>query len=437
MRPSKALVFTCILFFLAGIGTAFLPTFKTGFLIIAAMTFLLAIIDFALGFRKPKLNFKRNYQKRYALGAQTVVNATITNRSKLRLKARIYDGIPDYCEHDGYPYPISLKPSEYVTFSPILTFRRRGDMTFSPAHVEVSSPLRLWWKRSFIGESQTVQVYPDYMPALQYGLLATSDRAQQMGIIKKRYQGASKEFHQLRDYQDGDSLNTIDWKATSRVNRVISREFQEERDQNILLVADCSTRTRSIDQNLPILDHILNAMILVSYIAINQGDKVSVMNYGTLPEELRHLPAVKGSNGMSSILNHLYNYQPSKSYGEYEALTQRILAHQKKRSLIIILTNLRSEDQYGCVEALQLLRKKHVVLLASIQESSVHDILQAPISSTREANRYLGANAYEQDAQEIVNQLRKAGASVMRSPLDNFAVNLANQFLDIRSEISA
>lgn len=436
MRPSRILVLVCGLFFLLGIGVAFIPVLQSGFLLLALVTLIVTIVDFILGFRKPQLHFKRDYQKRYALQAQTIVDATITNRSRRRLKARIYDGIPDHCDHDGYPHTVDLKPREFATIRPVLTFRQRGDMTFSPAHAEISSPLRLWWKRTTIGEPLSVQVYPDYMPALKYGLLATADRAQQMGIVKKRYRGSSKEFHQLRDYQDGDSLNTVDWKATSRVNRLISREYQEERDQNILLVADCSTRTRAIDQNLPLLDHILNAMILVSYIAINQGDKVSLMNFGTRPEGHRFLPAVKGSTGMSSILNHLYNYQSSKSYGEYEALSERILANQKKRSLIIILTNLRSEDQYGCVEALQLLSKKHVVLLASVQESSVQTILKAPIESTKDANRYIGASAYEQDAQAVVNQLRSAGANVLRSPLDQFAVDLANQFLEIRTTIT-
>ena len=436
MRPSKLLITLFSILFLLGIAGAAWAPLKVSFPLIAGGLLVVTLIDFALTLRRPKLHFTRDYQKRYALSNTTEVSATITNRTKRRLKIRLYDGLPDHCTHHGYPYLATLRPHEFETFHPTLTFTRRGIFTIQPAHIETSSPLSLWWGSQRIGEEQPAQVFPDYAPALKYGLLATSDRVQQMGIIKKRNRGLSKEFHQLRDYHEGDSLNSIDWKATSRVNRIISREFQEERDQNIMLVADCSLRTRAIDQNLPLLDHLLNAMILISYIATNQGDKVSVMNFGTKPENQRYLAPVKGPQGMSQILNHLYDYQSSDSYGEYEALAKRILAQQRKRTLIIILTNLRSEDQYGCIEAVKLLRQKHIVLLASVQESSVSEILLDPIQSTREANRYLGAAAYEQDAQKIVKELQQQGASVMRSSLDTFSVNLANHYLDLRSDIA-
>ena len=436
MRPSKLLVRLFLLLFLLGLGGAFFSFLLPVCVLTGAVLIGMMLADLLMGIPKAKLAFKRDYQSRYALGMETIVQATLTNRGRITRRLRLYDGLPDFCQHEGYPTEVRLLSSGFADLSATLTFQRRGDMEISPAYVEVSSPLRLWWRSQRVGTSQTVQVYPNYVPALNYGLLATSDRQQQMGIIKKRYRGMSKEFHQLRDYHEGDQLNTIDWKATSRFNRLISREFQEERDQNVLLVADCSVRTRSVDQDLPILDHLLNAMILISYMAIGQGDKVEIMNYGTREQDLRYLSAVKGAAGMASILNHVYNYQSSKSYGEYESLAKRIMSQSRKRSLIIILTNLRSEDQYGCVEALRLLSQKHVVLLASVQESSVTAVMDKPIYSTKAANEFLGAAAYEQDAEQLVRSLNEAGLSVMRSPLDRFSVDLANKYLDIRSELS-
>ena len=71
-----------------------------------------------------------------------------------------------------------------------------------------------------------------------------------MGIIRKNRAGLSKEFHQLRDYHQGDSLNQIDWKSSARRQELISRDYQEQRDQTILLAIDSGSRMRSMEGDL-------------------------------------------------------------------------------------------------------------------------------------------------------------------------------------------
>ena len=435
MRPSRVLIIGASVLFCLAVVVAFVPYLETACLVLAGGLAVCALFDALLVIIRPRLKFERSYQDRYALGVSTDVQATLTNRSWLRKRVRLYDGLPDDCEHEQYPYEGLLAPGEYAEISGSLTFKKRGELTITAAYIEVMSPLSLWWRSGRLGEEVRVKVYPNYVPALNYGLLATSDRVQQMGIIKKKSRGLSKEFHQLRDYQDGDQLNTIDWKATSRMGRMISREFQEERDQNVLLVTDCSFRTRAVDGDLPLLDHLLNAKILISYMAIKQGDKVGMMNFGVPAGQHRILPAVSGQSGMSKVLNHVYDYQSSKSYGEYETLAKRILSQPRKRSLVVILTNLRSEDQHGIVEALRLLGQKHLVLLASVRETAVAEILEQPVTTPAQANKYIGATAYEQDAEQIVETLTQQGIAVVRSPIESFAVDLANRYLDLRSEI--
>ncbi len=437
MRPTKTLLILFLILFFIGLGACFMEFFKLVCILFGAVILVIAVVDALFTLNKPRLHFKRHYQERYALGEATEVQATLMNRGKSKKTVRMYDGVPDYCEHEELPFKKTLKAGEFAKVGAVLTFTRRGDHEISPAYCEYHSSLGLWWRKVRIGKGLAVKVFPNYVPALNYGLLATSDRLAQMGIVKKRLKGLSKEFHQLRDYHDGDPLNQIDWKATSRVERLISREFQVERDQNILLVADCSIRTKALDHHLPILDHILNSMILISYMALKQGDKVSLMNFGIPPSEHRYLAPVKGNSGIPKILNHLYNYQSTKSYGEYSALAKRILSQSRKRSFVIILTNLRSEDQYGCVEALRLLSQKHTVLLASVQETSVSEALKKPIYTTSDANLFLGAEAYEQDAEKLVADLSAAGVSVLRSPVEGFGVALANRYLDLRDRISA
>ena len=391
----------------------------------------LVLLDAVLLLLPGKVVFKRELPARFALNQNTEVPFVLQNQGKIPLRVRFFDGLPEECSYESLPFEVSkLKAGQFLRSSYRVTFLGRGDLSISSGYLEIRSLLGFWWKNRRVGESAVAKVYPNYVPALNYGLLATADRAELMGIVKPRNRGMSKEFHQLRDYQMGDGVSQVDWKATSRFNRLITREYQEERDQTILLVPDCSIRTRAIDGELPILDHLLNAAILLSYIALGQGDKVGVMSFGGEP---RYLSPVKGTHGMARILDHLYNYQPTRDFGDYGELVSRIMRTQTKRCLVVVLTNLRTEDQFGSLGALQLLTKQHLVMLASVRETAVERALEKDLVTAKDANGYLGALAYEEDIEQLVADARGRGLSAVHESLDTFPIALANQFLDLRN----
>lgn len=431
MRPTVTLLVLATAFLVAGIVLAIVPGWEPAYRVAASLGAFLVILDGALSFLTGRVDCQRLLPARFALKEATEIPFTLGNESRWPLRVRFFDGLPEDCSFEDLPFGAHKLPAgESLQSSYRVTFLRRGDLQVEQGHLEIRSPLSFWWRSRRVGTSADIKVYPNYVPALNYGLLATADRAELMGIIRPRNRGMSKEFHQLRDYHEGDSLSQVDWKATSRQNRLITREYQEERDQTILIIPDCSLRTSVVDGELPLLDHLLNAAILLSYIALGQGDKVGVMSFGG---EDRYLAPVKGSSGMSQILNHLYNYQPTRDYGEYADLVTRILTTQRKRCLVVVLTNLRTENQFDSLQALRLLTSQHLVMLASVKETSVLEALTNEVHRTEDANRFLGALAYEQDVTAVLREARGQGLAAIHEPLDSFSVALANQFLDLRS----
>lgn len=431
MRPTVQLLVLSLVIFAWAIVLAFASSWETFFALVALVGGFVVAIDALLLLLPSRVAFERKAQKRFALKQETEVPFVLQNRGKLPLKVRFFEGLPEDCTFTHLPFEApKLKAGQHLSASYRVTFLRRGDLALSPGYLEVRSLLGFWWRSHRVGEEETVKVYPNYVPALNYGLLATADRAELMGIVKPKNKGLSKEFHQLRDYQEGDGLSQVDWKATSRLNQLITREYQEERDQTIMLVPDCSIRTRAIDGELPILDHLLNAAILLSYIALGQGDKVGVMSFGGEP---RYLSPVKGTQGMAQILDHLYNYQATRDYGDYADLVSRLMRTQTKRCLVVVLTNLRTEDQFGSLGALQLLTKQHLVLLASVRETVVERSLEENLETVKDANRYLGALGYEEDIAKLVTAARGQGLSAVHESLETFPIALANQFLDLRN----
>src|SRR5690606_26842305 len=176
------------------------------------------------------------------------------------------------------------------------------------------------------GDTSAVKVYPDFMAIAAYTILATDNHTSQMGIKKKPRRGTGLEFQQLREYRRGDSLRQLDWKATARRQQLISREYQDERDQQIVLLIDSGRRMRTRDDELSHFDHALNAVLLVSYIALRQGDSVSVMSFG---ENHRWLPPQKGAGQIKNLLNGMYDLQAENCAPDYTKAAEKLAVLQQ------------------------------------------------------------------------------------------------------------
>jgi uncharacterized protein (DUF58 family) len=187
---------------------------------------------------------------------------------------------------------------------------------------------------------------------------------------------------------------------------------------------------RALDGGVPQFDHILNAILLVAHVALRQGDQVAVKSFGGTD---RWLPPMKGSHAMPVLLNHLYDYQTTPAPSDFSGAVEQLMARQRRRSLVILLTNLRGEDGKELVPALQVLRTRHLVLLASMRERSVDDVATSPVDSFSAALKFLAADRYMQERREILANLGARGILTLDSSAQEFAVALANCYFDIKA----
>src|SRR5690606_13343713 len=276
-----------------------------------------------------------------------------------------FDGIPATVEQSDLPLTLQLFPGKISRISYDLRPLERGPLTIESCYAQITSPFGFWQIRYRSGDSSAVKVYPDFMAIAAYTILATDNHTSQMGIKKKPRRGSGLEFQQLREYRVGDSLRQLDWKATARRQKLIAREYQDERDQQIVLLVDSGRRMRAKDDELSHFDHALNAMLLVSYIALRQGDSISVMSFG---ESYRWIPPHKGAERIKNLLNGMYDLQAGQCAPDYSAAAEKLCVLQQKRSLVILVTNSRDEDMEELLLAVNLLRRRHLVMVANIRE---------------------------------------------------------------------
>ncbi|MFT4925294.1 MAG: hypothetical protein ACI8WB_001386 [Phenylobacterium sp.] len=306
---------------------------------------------------------------------------------------------------------------------------QRGDATIHGLEILSQSTFRLFQVVSRIDSQTRLKVYPDFAAISGYTLMATDNHVSQLGIRRRQRRGQGMEFHQLREYQRGDTSRQIDWKATARKQKIISRDYQDERDQQIIVLLDNGRRMRTTDNQLGHLDHAVNAMSLLSHIALKQGDAVGLMSFGA---DQRWLPCKKGSAHINTILNHVYDLQPGIHATDYSGAAQKLLQMQRKRSLVILITNTRDEDIDDLLPAIKLIAKHHLILLANIREPVLQQVLDQPVTELSDVFRYCGTIDYLNRRDKAKQQLMDAGVFMVDTQPETLAIEVSNRYLDIK-----
>ncbi len=421
MQPTTNTILIAGCWALLGFGASLLPQMEVYWLWGGVVMAVLVGVDLIAGLLA-----------KVPLVERRMVPVTLRNRAAMSVRVVYYDGIPGDAVSAELPWRGRIKAGGYTRVEYPVTISERGMKEFAPAHLKVFSPLGLWTKKRRAGERQQTRVYPNYEPVLRYALLAMDNRAEQMGIVKKNRMGLSREFHQLRDYQLGDMLSQVDWKATSKRLSLVSREYQEQRDQTVILAVDCGRRMRALDGGVPQFDHCLNAMLLLAYTALRQGDHVGILG---ISGSDRWLAPVKGVQSMTAILNHLYDYETSSAPSDFTEAAERLMTRQQRRALVVMLSNVRGEDGHQLVEPLRLIRRRHVTILANLREQSLIQRMETPARSLDDALEVGATSIYLGERERMLGELRAHGIYTVDTPAKELPVAMANAYLGAREMV--
>nr|CAA6806633.1 MAG: DUF58 domain-containing protein [uncultured Thiotrichaceae bacterium] len=390
---------------------------------------LLLALDAVLCFRKQTIRIERKMPESLSLGVKSTILLVTHNEGHSPFNIQLHDHTPESFDVQGMPVEYHLKAGEYVETVYSARPLKRGLMQFDTVQARILSPLALWWRDTKHSVESEVRVYPNFAAISQYALLATDNHLSHLGIMKRRRRGEGSDFHQLREYRAGDSLRQIDWKASARMQKPVAKEYQDERDQEIVFLLDCSHRMQAKDGELSHFDHTLNAILLLSHVALKQGDAVGL---GTFGGEQRWLPARKGQHSLNQILNTLYDLHPTHQAPDFTQAITELLVRQKKRALVVVLSNLRDEDTDELMPALQLLRKRHLLLFASMRELALDQQLEQPVDNLEDALNYAATEQYLLTRQQTLEKIKASGTLCLDVPPEHLSTGLINSYLDIK-----
>src|SRR5262247_2978670 len=350
--------------------------------------------------RRSTPTMTRRLPAAFAIGIKRQIGLTIENKGSDVWTCLLHDHADSSLATDDLPTRLTIPQNGRLEIAYSVIPTARGEVTFAKADVRVRSRWGLCELLERVGTIERRRVYPDFAQVARYAWLAGDQRLQEIGIKTYQLRGQRTDFKQLSEYRVGDAVRHIDWRATLRLGKPIVREFQDERDQCVLLLVDCGRRMRADDRDQAVgtthFDQVLNAVMLLTYVALKQGDAVGAMTFGSPPGQDRAFAPQKGAQALNALMGVLYSIQPTPTHSDYIEAAERLLGRQQKRALVIVITNFRDEDSTELRHALRLLRSRHLVLLASVRERIVRELMSQSLGRTSAAIEVASAHLYEQ-----------------------------------------
>jgi uncharacterized protein (DUF58 family) len=382
VRPTP--VFLAWLGIMAALGVAVVCGWLTltVFAIAWALLLIVAVIDALRLHWLPAPSVERVLPAIVPVGVERAVSLRIRNSATRAVSADVHDLHPGDWPVLGLPRRVDLPPQRELELPYRITPSTRGRFRYAGCALRLASPWRLWRQQRIVAAAQEVRVYPNFAPLTKLALVGAEQASRVVGAHLRRRRGEGTEFQQLREYRLGDTLRQIDWKATQRARKLISRDYQDERNQQVMLLIDTGRRMLARDDTLSHFDHVLNAALLVAYIALRQGDAVGLLAAGG---ESRFIAPRRGLGTVDALLNGVFDLDASAVATDYLEAATLLGARQSRRCLVLLITNARDEDIDDLLGAVRLLQRRHLVCVASLREAALDQSLRQTVAGFDDA----------------------------------------------------
>lgn len=432
-RPAPGLVWALVAWAVLGLLVSIGLLQSVVWLIACAVLCLIALMDLGLLLRAPTPEIARALPEAWPIGVEREVELRIEHYGR-RQRVTVHDLYPgDWDTGVGgareMPRTLTLAADSVATLSYRLRPQVRGNFRFEGVQLRLHSPLSLWRQSRFVGAAQSVRVFPNFAPLAGFALFSAEQASRLVGAHIKRRRGEGTDFHQMREYRVGDSMRQIDWKATARARKLISREYQDEKNQQLVMVVDTGRRMLAHEGGLSHFDRALDATLVVSYIALKRGDAVGLFTAGG---QQRWVAPQRGMAAIDTLLRASYDLQPVPVATDYLTASTELALRQRRRALVMLVTNLRDEDIEDVLGAVRLLQKRHLVVVASLRERDLDEALDQPVNDVRSAVRAAAAARYIAQRAAAHDILRNHRVSVLDVTCEQLPAALVEQYLSIK-----
>lgn len=316
-----------------------------------------------------------------------------------------------------------------------ITPARRGRFAGLLACLARPSPWGFWELRRRTSLVTEVRVMPNLLTERRAFAALFLDRGP-WGVRARRQVGRGRDFEKLREYLPGDGFDEIDWKATAKRGKPVTKIFQVERTQEVYVVIDASrlsARTLVREgKEVTALERSITAALVLLLAAQRQGDRFGLVVYD---DRVRvFIPAGGGSGHYATCRDAVHGLQPGEASPDAAEVVRSLRQRLRRRALVFILTDLSdpvvAED---FSKHLPLLGRQHLVHVNQLCPPEVAPLFTgATAGSAEEVYRRLAGHLRWTEARALAQRLRPAGVAVQLLRDEAYAAELLTQYLKVK-----
>ena len=183
------------------------------------------------------------------------------------------------------------------------------------------------------------------------------------GEYESAFKGRGMEFDEVREYQPGDEIRTIDWNVTARMGQPFIKKYVEERELVLMLVVDASASADFGTHTQTKAEIIAEVSALLAFSAIKNNDKVGLI-YFTSEVEL-FVPPRKGKKHVLRVVREILYFEPTQRTTNITAALEYVDRVLKRKSVVFLISDFRDR---GYEKRLQVTNKRHDVIAIMIQD---------------------------------------------------------------------
>lgn len=432
MLPSPRLILMAALAAPLFVAGALFDPFLVVAVVYCAVLVVHLTLDLFLLPRRKSIEVERIVPQRVPLNEPTLVEFAVRNRGRRRLLIELAEDLPTHLGAEPAEVRLALEAGESGRASYRLRAAKRGRYELSAVDVRARPPRGLLCRQFRSRLPAEVQVFPNLVNLRRYELLLRRGMTAEQGISRLRILGQGSEFESLRHYTAGDEMSCVDWKATAKRARLIVRNREPERQQNVLVAIDVGRATLGEFQGMSRLDYFINAALMLAGVALRQGDWFSLVAFSDRIES--YLPPVRHIRSIDQVARALYLLEPRFIEADYGAACRFLSLKNRKRSLICLMTDVVDREASSVIIAyMARFARHHLPLAITLADPELRRVAHEPLAACRDPHVRAAAIDVLNGREQALAIMRHRGVGVLDVTPPEVTPELINRYALIKT----
>jgi uncharacterized protein (DUF58 family) len=382
--------------------------------------------------RRRQLRVTRTMPGRVSVGHATAIHYMVENRTRRRLRVHLAQDTPAPIDVAPTPCEAVLRPGQSAELECRLTAHQRGKHQLGRLFVRALPTGGLLYRQFTLDLSTEIQVFPNLMSVRRTELLARRGSSGEQGLARLRHIGQGYAFESLRHYVRGDETSRIEWKVTARRADLIVKNFEPERQQNVLVALDVGRATAGEFQGLSRVDYLVNATLMLAFVALRQQDQFSLVAFSDRIES--YLPPVTGVKNLEQVARALSQVHPRLVESDYDGACRFLGLKNRKRSLLCMMTDVIDRQASDVLLGyLARFARYHLPLAVTLSNPELQQMAHQPLAACHDPYSQAVALDVLAAREEALIAMRRKGVSVLDIPPNRLTPELINRYTAIKS----